>query len=168
MNFIAPSSGAPYVGFYNGGNLVSGAGGLKTQGNVTITGAAGDPSFTAPVEIVSGAANGSGSFSGAFTIDSGASFKLASTLNLYGDLTIPSGATVDMNGQALQFFGNNKTFSNNGTLANTAALNAFYLLRQRRHRRRHAKPSPARAHTAATPGFAFLTVQRSMSLLQLR
>ena len=53
-------------------------------------------------------------------------FKLASTLNLYDNLTIQSSATLDFNGQALQFFGNNKTLTNNGAVTNTAAFNTLF------------------------------------------
>ena len=124
LNVIAPSSGAPYVGLSLGGTE-SGAGGLKTHGNVTTVSSSNG--FTAPFEAVSGVQNGNGSYNGPFTVDAGASFQLGSTLSLYGNLTIPSGATVDINGSSVNFFGNGATFTNNGTLTNSSAtLNIFY------------------------------------------
>ena len=61
--------------------------------------------FTAPFEVVSGAATGNGSaFGGVFKVDSGASFKLVNTLRLNGDLIIQSGATLDL-GERVRFLG---------------------------------------------------------------
>jgi hypothetical protein len=122
FDFTAPSSGSNYVGILNNGVLNGGL--LRTQGNVEIV---GDATIVSPVEIASGAQKGSGSFSGDFTIESAASFKLTNTLLPYGNLTILDGATLDLNERQVNFLGNNKTFTNNGTLTNTGAINTFYL-----------------------------------------
>jgi hypothetical protein len=126
MTINAPSSGPNYVGITVNGNL-RGTGGLKTNGNATTV--SNTTSFSAPFEVVTGAAKGNGTFSGPFKLDGGTSFKMLNTVVLNSDLTIQSTAVLDINGQQVNFQGNNKTFTNNGTLTNSAAaFNAFYFL----------------------------------------
>ncbi len=104
LTIIAPTSGN-YIVFDKAGS-VSGAGGIKTQGNVKLK---GTPNIPVPIETVSGTAQGEGGpFSTGWKVDNGASLKLSAPLTVSNQnggtgFIIQSGASVDLAGRPKGF-----------------------------------------------------------------
>ncbi len=144
LNIVAPSAGTDYVRVVNNGTMTGGT--LRTQGNVRIM---GNSVIASNVEIVSGSARADGSGSGDWTIDTGASIIMAdATLTLSGNVTIQNGATLDVGlggfSRNLDITGTGKTFTNNGTIANSGfGQRAFFFT-----------GSPATATIAGTGTYA--------------
>ena len=134
LTLAGPPSGAIFAVITNNGTIQGGT--LQTQGNVQIT---SPGTFNSALEVFNGTTQTQGNLNLGVTIDNTGTLKLTSTLNFFGDLTIQSGGTLELNGQAVYFQGNGKTFTNNGLLTNAAAFNTFYLLRQRRARGHHTE-----------------------------
>ena len=95
---------------------ISGAGALQTHGPVTLNFGG---STTAPFEAVSGTTTGSGNF-GQVTIDSAATLLQNGTIIESGNLTVPSGGTLDAANNFLFFQGT--TFTNNGAVVSSVGF----------------------------------------------
>jgi len=103
-------------GAINNSGTISGVGPLQTQGPVTFNSSG---STTVALEVVSGTTTGSGNF-GQVTIDLGATLLQNGTIIESGNLTVPSGGTLDAANNFLFFQGT--TFTNNGAVVSSVGF----------------------------------------------